>query len=133
MGDRADAFFVPERCLDAKSVSRYSRIDHGDKMIELEKHEFKKVVHLLNGIKQVVLPYAVCEGYNPGRVFVDDVNHPETLMIWTPVGDYFLVLGQVPMPGDLSGLLTGTFIPASKEAMRMTGRRKPPPLLFQCG
>jgi RimJ/RimL family protein N-acetyltransferase len=83
-------------------------------MIELEKHEFKKVVNLLNGIKQVVLPYAVCEGYNPGRVFVDDVNHPDTLMIWTPVGYYFLVLGQTPMLSDLSKRLTETFIPASK-------------------
>lgn len=84
-------------------------------MIELAKHEFRKVVHLLNGIKQAVLPYAVCERYNPGRVFVDDIDHPETLMIWTPVGYYFLVLGQAQMPGDLSELLTGTFIPASKE------------------
>ncbi len=84
-------------------------------MIELEKHEFKRVVHLLNGVKQAVLPYAVCEGYNPGRVFVDDVNHPETLLIWTPVGYYFLVLGQVQILGGLSRLLTETFIPASKE------------------
>ncbi len=83
-------------------------------MIELEMPDFKIVVPLLKDIKQTVLPYAVCEGYNPGRVFVDDVNHPETVMIWTPVGYYFLVLNQVQVLDELSKLLTETFIPASK-------------------
>ncbi len=89
-------------------------------MIELEMPDFKIVVPLLKDIKQAVLPYAVCEGFNPGRVFVDDVNHPETIMIWTPVGYYFLVWDQVQMCGELSKLLTETFI-ASSKAMGETG------------
>jgi RimJ/RimL family protein N-acetyltransferase len=84
-------------------------------MIELEVPDFKKVVPLLKGFKQAMLPWAICEGYNPGRIFVDDLQNPKTTLIWTPVGYYFLVLGQVQMPGDLSELLTETFIPASKE------------------
>jgi len=84
-------------------------------MIELEMPDFQIVMPLLKDIKQAVLPYAICEGYNPGRVFVDDVYHPETVMIWTPVGYYFLVLDQIQMLGELSKLLTETFIPASKE------------------
>lgn len=91
-------------------------------MIELEMPDFKKIMPLLKDFKQAVLPYAVCEGSNPGRVFVDDLQNPKTTLIWTPVGYYFLVLGQsdMQMLKDLSELLTEIFIPASK-AMDETG------------
>lgn len=87
-------------------------------MIELESPDFKKVMPLLKEFKQAVLPYAVCGGYNPGRVFVDDLQNPKTILIWTPVGYYFLVLGQsdIQTLEDLSELLLGTFVPASKAA-----------------
>jgi len=40
-------------------------------MIELKAHEFPRILPLLAGPKQKVVPYAICEGINPGRVFVD--------------------------------------------------------------
>ncbi|MBK7456140.1 MAG: GNAT family N-acetyltransferase [Anaerolineales bacterium] len=83
-------------------------------MIELESENYLKVLPLLKNIKQAVLPCAVCEGYNPGRIFVDDEQDPQTAMIWTPVGYYFLVLGQGQKLDEVSNLLTGTFISASK-------------------
>jgi len=91
-------------------------------MIELEVGNYRNVLPLLGGLKQAVLPYAVCEGTNPGRVFVDDLQNPKTTLIWTPVGYYFLVLGRSDTQTleDLSELLTGTFVPASK-AMGETG------------
>ena len=83
-------------------------------MIELKSENYLNVLPLLKNIKQAVLPYAVCEGYNPGRIFVDDEQDPQTTMIWTPVGYYFLVLGQGQKLDEVSNLLAETFIPASK-------------------
>lgn len=83
-------------------------------MIELESENYLTVLSLLKNIKQAVLPYAVCEGYNPGRIFVDDEQDPQTTMIWTPVGYYFLVLGQGQKLDEVANLLTETFIPTSK-------------------
>ena len=83
-------------------------------MIELKSENYLNVLPLLKNIKQAVLPYAVCEGYNPGRIFVDDEQDPQTTMIWTPVGYYFLVLGQEQKLDEVANLLTETFIPASK-------------------
>jgi GNAT superfamily N-acetyltransferase len=83
-------------------------------MIELAMERYKEILPLLGGLKQAVLPYAVAEGYNPGRVFVDDAQNPTTTLIWTPVGYYFLVLGRGQNLDDVSQVLTETFIPASK-------------------
>lgn len=91
-------------------------------MIELEVGNYRNVLPLLGGLKQAVLPYAVCEGSNPGRIFVDDLQNPKTTLIWTPVGYYLLVLGQSDTQTlkDLSELLTEIFVPASK-ALGETG------------
>ena len=83
-------------------------------MIELESENYLNVLPMFKNIKQAVLPYAVCEGYNPGRIFVDDEQDPQTTMIWTPVGYYFLVLGQGQKLDEVANLLTETFIPTSK-------------------
>jgi RimJ/RimL family protein N-acetyltransferase len=85
-------------------------------MIELKVHEFTSVLALLAGIRQKVLPYAICEGINPGRVFVDRREKPQTGLIWSPVGYYFLT-GEPAQLGDLAGIsrdLTETFIPAGE-------------------
>ena len=85
-------------------------------MIELQPIEFSHVTPLLSGIKQAVLPEAVCAGINPGRVFADRGEQPRTALIWTPVGYYFLA-GDPAQAADIAGLsqvLTGTFVPASQ-------------------
>jgi RimJ/RimL family protein N-acetyltransferase len=85
-------------------------------MIELARHEFACALPLLSGIKQSVLPYAICEGINPGRVFVDRREMPQTALIWSPVGYYF-VAGEpdrMQDSADISQTLTEIFVPASQ-------------------
>lgn len=87
-------------------------------MIELTINEFAGVLTLLAGIEQQVLPYAICEGNNPGRVFADQRENPHTALIWSPVGYYFLAGEPAPERGltDISQVLTEIFIPASQAA-----------------
>lgn len=85
-------------------------------MIELKTHEFAHIEPLLAGIQQKVLPYAICEGANPGRVFVDRPQNPQTALIWSPVGYYFLA-GEPERAADLTAIyqaLTEVFVPASQ-------------------
>lgn len=82
-------------------------------MIELQAHEFSRILPLLAGIKQKVLPYAICEGINPGRVFVDRHDNPLTALIWTTVG-YFFLAGEPAQVRDKTAIrqvLTDIFIP----------------------
>lgn len=50
-------------------------------MLELDPTEFTNVQPLLTGIKQKVLPDAICQGINPGRVFVDRRENPQTALL----------------------------------------------------
>lgn len=87
-------------------------------MIELNQTEFANILPLLVGSKQQVLPYAICQGMNPGRVFVDCREIPQVALIWSPVGYYFL-FGEPAQTMDLSAIgrvLTEIFIPASQAA-----------------
>lgn len=59
---------------------------------ELRQNEFHKLEYLLNEescnleIKSVVL------GYNPGWIFVDEVNEPKSAIIWSKgIGGYYLI------------------------------------------
>jgi GNAT superfamily N-acetyltransferase len=91
-------------------------VRNGERMIELKKTEFSLILPLLEGIQQAVLPYAVCDGINPGRVFLDQRRAPQTGLIWTPVGYYFLAGEPSQARGleQISQILTDVFIPASQ-------------------
>jgi len=85
-------------------------------MLELTPAKFSRILPLLAGIKQKVLPYAICEGFNPGRVFVDQPENPQVALLWSPVGYYFLA-GNPAQAGDLTDIrrtLTEIFVPASQ-------------------
>lgn len=85
-------------------------------MIELTAADFASVLPLLAGIKQKVLPYAICEARNPGRIFVDRRDNPQLAMLWSSVGYYFLA-GDPTRAGDwmeIRRVLTDIFIPASR-------------------
>ena len=85
-------------------------------MIELTLSEFASVLPLVEAIKQKVLPSAICQGINPGRVFVDRAGAPQVALLWTPVGYYFLA-GEPAQAGgltEISHTLTEIFIPASQ-------------------
>lgn len=84
-------------------------------MLELTPIDFKNVLPLLAGFPQRVLPQAICQGCNPGRVFVDRLEDPRVALIWSPVGYYFLV-GEPDEKTDMADLrrvLIDIFIPAS--------------------
>lgn len=85
-------------------------------MFELKKHEFTRVTPLLSGLGQRVLPYAICEGINPGRVFVDRLDDPRVALLWTPGGYYFLTGNPILYKemDEISQVLTDIFIPASQ-------------------
>ena len=81
-------------------------------MIELAPYEYASAIPLMSGIKQAVVPYAVCEGFNPGRVFVDRRENPQIALIWIGAGWFFLG-GEPTQARDLasiSRLLTGSCI-----------------------
>ncbi len=85
-------------------------------MFELAETDFCKINALIADMPQKVLPAAVAQGINPGRVFVDDPTHPTLALIWTPVGYYFIA-GDPVEPHDLMDIrntLLETFVPASQ-------------------
>lgn len=85
-------------------------------MLELSAADFVRVLPLLTGIQQKVLPQAICEGFNPGRVFVDQQDDPKVALLWSPVGYYFLA-GDPARARDLTEIqrvLTDIFVPASQ-------------------
>lgn len=85
-------------------------------MIELNPSEFPSVLPLLVNSKQEVIPFSICQGINPGRIFIDQKANPQIVMIWSTVGYYFL-FGDPSLIGDLkpfSQILTQVFIPASQ-------------------
>lgn len=85
-------------------------------MLELDPAEFPSVQPRLTGIKQKVLPDAICQGINPGRIFVDRRENPQTALLWSPVGYYFLAGNpdQVNDLPEISQVLTEIFVPASQ-------------------
>jgi hypothetical protein len=86
-------------------------------MFELQPAQFPEVIPLLSNIKQAVLPLAVCEGVNPGRIFVDRPQNPTLALIWTGVGYYFLAGSPASQPNlaPISERLLNSLIPASRE------------------
>ncbi|GAP12552.1 GNAT acetyltransferase [Longilinea arvoryzae] len=65
-------------------------------MHEIPGEQFERVLPLLaGGDWRPVLPEAVCERINPGRVFVDRADAPSSAWIWLACG-YFYLCGQPP-------------------------------------
>jgi len=85
-------------------------------MLELDQTEFSSIQPLLAGIKQKVLPDAICQGLNPGRIFVDRRENSRTALIWSPVGYYFLAgnPAQTKDLTDISRVLIEIFVPVSQ-------------------
>jgi RimJ/RimL family protein N-acetyltransferase len=85
-------------------------------MIELHPHEFAGLTPLLEGVKQKVLPHAICQGYCPGWVFVDRRENPHLVLVWSALGYYFIA-GASDISHDwveASRVLTEIFVPASQ-------------------
>lgn len=86
-------------------------------MQEIQPDHFHRVLPLLAGAWRPVVPQAVCEGYNPGRVFVDRPGAPTCAWIWLSCG-YFYLCGQ-PQPDasqHLADRMNADFVPAWQAA-----------------
>jgi RimJ/RimL family protein N-acetyltransferase len=59
-------------------------------MIELKLHQFSKLIPLFSQTHYGGLAAGTLEGGHPGRVFVDNVEHPQVGLVCTKVGYYFL-------------------------------------------
>jgi len=59
---------------------------------ELNSNEFDRVRPLFQGFDYSLSIHATIEGNNPGRIFVDDVNHPRTALALTVEG--YLLAGD---------------------------------------
>lgn len=62
-------------------------------ILELAKDEFSKCKKLINENGQLEA-IAIVENINPGRIFVDDVNHPTSGLIWLGNNDGFIFFGS---------------------------------------
>ena len=65
---------------------------------ELNPSQFETIAPLLTGERINLEIRAIVEGYNPGWVFVDNVMHPKTAMVWSKGIQGFYFLGQVDSP-----------------------------------
>lgn len=85
-------------------------------MIELHPHEFASIFPLLAGVKQKVLPQAICQGYSPGRIFIDRRDHPQLILVWSALGYYFIAGAPAFANdfGEASRVLCEIFVPASQ-------------------
>jgi RimJ/RimL family protein N-acetyltransferase len=84
-------------------------------MLELGADEFARAVKVFQGMSHCVPPFAVIEGNNPGRVFVDDASAPTVAFIWSRWGYYYLA-GDVhneAVNRSLARLLSEELIPQS--------------------
>ncbi len=83
-------------------------------MRELDKGSYVAVLPLLAEAWQTVVPHAVCEGHQPGRVFATGGARPAGAWIWLSCGYLFLAgEPQDPPPhAAASRLLTETLWPA---------------------
>ncbi|MDP5276027.1 GNAT family N-acetyltransferase [Chengkuizengella axinellae] len=61
---------------------------------ELNKSHFYKVSHLLTGDLVNIEIKGVVQGYQPGWVFVEHIDHPKTAMIWSKAIDGFYFIGD---------------------------------------
>ncbi|WDV47798.1 GNAT family N-acetyltransferase [Clostridiaceae bacterium M8S5] len=61
---------------------------------ELEKNQFDKIAHLLENELINLEVIAVARGYNPGWIFVDNIQSPKTAMIWSRGIEGFYFIGD---------------------------------------
>lgn len=72
---------------------------------------------MLAHLPQPVLPRAVCEGYNPGKILVDDPRQPGAALIWLSCG-YLYLFGDAARvsQAELRDALGEDLVPAWRAA-----------------
>lgn len=59
-------------------------------MIELREPEFDRVTPVFEPLQYHLAVRAIIDGYIPGRIWTDDINNPETAVIWDTRYSYYL-------------------------------------------
>ncbi|WP_217587511.1 GNAT family N-acetyltransferase [Lentibacillus saliphilus] len=86
-------------------------------ILELDKAEFSKCRSLINDQGQLEA-IAVVEKINPGRIFVDNVEHPTSGIIWLGNNDGFIFFGNEQNEGfkkDLNHFVNHVIAPEAKK------------------
>ncbi|MGR9049811.1 GNAT family N-acetyltransferase [Halobacillus faecis] len=84
---------------------------------ELNKAEFYKCGKLTNDDGHLEVQ-AVIEGNNPGRIFVDDTDAPQTGLIWLGNHDGFFFIGDEgnePFNDHINGFIEEVIFPEAKK------------------
>lgn len=84
---------------------------------ELDIKDFYKCKKLINEHGQLEVK-AVIEGINPGRIFVDDVDYPNSGLIWLGNNDGFLFIGNEENEGfnhEINDFVDHFIIPEAKK------------------
>lgn len=84
---------------------------------ELNKTEFYKCKHLINNRGQVEVK-AVIDGINPGRIFVDDIMHPSSGLMWLGNNDGFFFIGNEEnnkFNGELNNFIDSFIVPEAQK------------------
>lgn len=85
-------------------------------MFELNRSDFSSILPFISSSKQEVLPFSIAQGINPGRIFVDQIEKPNIVFIWTTVGYYFLFgnPSEKLIPHS-NQVICDVFVPASQK------------------
>lgn len=84
---------------------------------ELSRESFHRVAHIFGERKEYIPALAVIEGALPGRIFVDDSEHPTTALVWA-LSRWAYIDGDPDnrdFAGGLSELVESTVFPCSLE------------------
>lgn len=61
-------------------------------MIELAEKNFRDMKEWANkSVYESVYPYSIVEGYQKGRIFVDDLEHVKAVLFWHYCGFGYIV------------------------------------------
>jgi GNAT superfamily N-acetyltransferase len=84
---------------------------------KLNCHEFSKISDLFEGHKQYIPVLSIIDGNFPGRVFVDDKDHPATALVWA-ISRWAYIEGDPlnqPFLQSLAELVSDIVIPVSRQ------------------
>ena len=61
---------------------------------KLTKNNYEKVRSLFKGLHYHLVIFSIIEGNSPGWVYVDDVDHPQSALVWDHTEGGFYLAGD---------------------------------------
>jgi RimJ/RimL family protein N-acetyltransferase len=90
-------------------------------IFELKKNDYEKVRSLFKGLNYHLVIFSIIEGNSPGRVYVDNVDHPQSAFVWDYTEGGFYLAGDEnneEFNQSLNQCILEEIYPASKEIPR---------------